>query len=316
GLHDLLAELAARVNYYNSVAGYSLLALAILCTLASYVVMFLTIQRGLPTIWRLRGSDKRTPRELLGAVGLSLLPFLLVYSGWNLFEEDLYQMQYRTWQFHGGDAPSPAEFTYQFAIAAVIAWLLVKLCEAITRRTGSPVSGAFAAVFEANWMFFGVFGVMTLWGFAGEWLQGTVAWHNLVALKDFAANVVPVLPIRVNDGLNLVTADFGWLSDYSLALKNGVMLPLAWLAIAGSCYGREMEDARAIVSERTPRKFDERWQQAPTFVQRWAKRFPPAGTKEKYYPPLHAVRLMLTTSLPGALLFCLFYSVLDLSQNV
>lgn len=319
GLHNLFAEVAARVNFYNAIAGYSILAFAILCRLTCYVLMFLSVQGGLPTVWRLRGTGPRTNRELLTSVGLAIMPFLLVWSAYGLFQDDLRQLQYRTWQFHaheGGGGPPPVEFVYPFAIAAVIAWVLVKVCEAVTRRTKSPVTGTLAAVFEANWMFFSIFGITELLKNGREWLGNTVVVGELGELKDFVADVIPVLPIRVGDAVNVVSFDFGWLGNYTGALSEGLVLPLAWLAIAGCCYGREMEDLREVIGGKHLAKFDDRWQRAPGIVKRWGHKFPPDPIKEKYYPPFHAIRVMLANGLPGFLVFCLLYSLLTLGGSV
>src|SRR5690606_17760731 len=99
GLHDGLVEAAAWVNGFNSVLGSSITATAILCLLASYVFMFQVVQPQLPTVWSLRkqeaevdptikSPERRGAREQLRTVGLSLLPFLIVYSAWGLFEDD------------------------------------------------------------------------------------------------------------------------------------------------------------------------------------------------------------------------------------
>src|SRR5690606_23496763 len=99
-------------------------------------------------------------------------------------------------------------------------------------------------------------------------------------------------------------------------LRDGIALPIAWLAIAGACYGREMEDVKGLVDRRRFARFTGRWDQAPEVVKRYAGRFPPAGFREKYYPAFHALRLMLSSGLPAIFFFCVCYSALQLGSYV
>lgn len=324
GLHDGLLEVAAHVNRHNAVIAFSIVATAILCSLVAYVFMFQTVQPGLPTVFSLRrqeaavdptvnSPERRSAREQLRAVGLALLPFLLVYSAWELFEDDVRAVSYRTWEINPLEGtPSRAEFTLWFAAAAVVAWVLVKVLEGITRRTRNPVTALLAAIFEANWMFFAIYGVSELLKASLAWLQNTLAWANLSDLWHFTDGVGPVLPIRFYDVL--AGLDFGWLGILRDPFTNGIILPIAWLAIAGACYGREMEDVHGLVDRRRFAQVAQRLEKAPNVLQRHARRFPPEGVREKYYPPLHAIRLMLTASVPALLLFCVLYSALDLAN--
>ncbi|MQA77304.1 MAG: hypothetical protein GEV10_02295 [Streptosporangiales bacterium] len=323
GLHDLIAEVAAHVNGINKVAGYALLSLAILCTLTSYVLMFVSVRRGLPTLWSLRQSEaavdptiKAPEREGLGelirSIGLSLMPFLLVYSAWDLFMDDVRQLEYRGWELHPlGGAPSEStDFTWWFAGAGVVAWILVKIFEGITRKTLNPVTGLLAAVFESLWMFFGLLGVLKLGREFLGWLSGTLAWQNLVGTKDIFDGVGPMVPIHFH---HLFTFDLGWFTPFQGAVKDGIILPIAWLAIAGAVYGRQMEDVRILLGDKQLGRVTKTLEKAPGVVKRWANRFPPDGFKEKYYPPLHAIRLMLAAGVPAALLFCVFYGGVELT---
>lgn len=329
GLHDGLLEVAAHVNRVNSVIAYSIVATAILCSLVAFVFMFQTIQPGLPTIWSLRKRDaqldptikspeRRGAREQLRAVGLALLPFLLVYSARNLFEDDLRSVAYRTWEIDFlGDAPERAEFTFYFAGAAVVAYILVKICEFITRRTRNPVTALLAAVGEANWIFFALFGLQTLWGAAQLRISSTLAWHNFSGLRDLIGDIGPVLPIRFHNVFSgLFSFDLGWFAMFSEPLGNGILLPIYWLAIAGVCYGREMEDVKGLVDSRRFARFTGRWDQAPAFVKRYSRAFPTPGMREKYYPPFHAIRLLLSAGVPAILFFCVCYSAIELGGAV
>lgn len=315
GLHDLLLEVAAHVNRVNAVFAYAIVSTAILCSIASFVLMFHVVQPHLPTVSRLRPQGERGLRAHLRGLGMAMLPFLLVYSSWDLMEDDVRRVEYRSWEIDPfGSGPERTDFTLWFAGAAVVAWVIVKIMEGITRRTLNPVTGLLAAVFEALWMFFALFGITQLVKAGLSWLGGTLAWQNFADFWSFADGLGPVLPIRFHDVMGL---DFGWLSIAQEPLTNGIVLPLAWLAICGVCYGREMEDVRDLVDRRRFASVVQRYEvKAPNVLKRYARRFPPAGVREKYYPPLHAIRLMLAASVPALLLFCVFYSAFDLGRVV
>lgn len=323
GAHDLLAEAAAHVNRHIPVLAFSILAIAILCTLASYVLMFLCVQGGLPTVWSVHQEegrlDERTAlagrrglRDTVRTVSLTLMPFLIVYAAWNLFEDDVRDMAYRTWSINPIEAsPSVIDFTLWFAAAGIVAYLLRMVFERLTRTTGSPVTGIITAIFEANWMLFAIYGITRLWGGAQAWFFDTVAWHNLRSLVPDLSGVSSVIPLQFGRAVGAL-GDLGWLSGLAPALKDGIALPLAWLAIAGVAYSREMEDVRSLVMGH--RRVAAVAERAPNVVKRWA-RVPPS-VREKYVPPLHTIRLMLAAGLPAFLLFCVFYGGVELTASV
>src|SRR5690606_37939889 len=111
-------------------------------------------------------------------------------------------------------------------------------------------------------------------------------------------SIGPAIPLRFHNVFaGTFGFDFGWLNIFKDPLRDGIALPIAWLAIAGACYGREMEDVKGLVDRRRFARFTGRWDQAPEVVKRYAGRFPPAGFREKYYPAFHALRLMLSSGL-------------------
>lgn len=314
GVHDLLLEAAAHANRHNAVLGFSILSMAILSLITGYVMMFHTVQPGLPTVHGLQRRQRRGMSDHLRSLGVAILPFLLIYAAWDQFQDDVRKMAYRTWEINPIEAsPQLAEFTLWFAGAAVIAWVVVKIMEGVTRRTGNAVTAALAAVFESLWMFFGLYGLGKLRDAGLAWLHNTLAWHNLAEFWSFGHGVAPVLPFRFHDVLDL---SFGWLAFAKEPLFDGITLPLAWLAICGVCYGREMEDVNHLVDRRRFARVADRLERAPGVLKRHAGRFPPEGFREKYYPPLHAIFLMLAASIPAFLFFCVLYSAIEVGEAV
>lgn len=323
GAHDLLAEAAAHVNRHIPVLAFSVLALAILCTLASYVLMFLCVHSGLPTVWSVHQAEgrlderaalagRRGIRDTIRTVSLTLMPFLLVYAAWNLFEEDVRDMAYRTWSINPLEAsPSVVDFTFWFAAAGIVAYLLRMVFERLTLASGNPIAGVLTAVCEANWMLFALYGITRLLGGAKVWFFDTVAWHNIGSLIPDLSGVSAVIPFQFGRAVGAL-GDLGWLSGVGPALKDGIALPLAWLAIAGVAYSREMEDVRSLVFGH--RRVAAAAERAPSLVKRWAR--VPAPVREKYVPPLHTIRLMLAAGLPAFFLFCFFYSGVEVMSSV
>lgn len=323
GAHDLLAEAAAHVNRHIPVLAFSVLAIAILCSLASYVLMFLSVHGGLPTVWslhreegrldeRFAAAGRRGVRDTVRTVSLTIMPFLIVYAAWNLFEDDVRDMAYRTWEINPLKAsPSTVDFTLWFVAAGIVAYLLRIVFERLTWTTGNPITGVVTAVFEANWMLFAIYGISRLLGGAKVWFFDTVAWHNLSSLVPDLSGVSAVIPLPLGRAFSAL-GDLGWLSALGPALKDGIALPLAWLAIAGVAYSREMEDVRSLVLGH--RRVAAAAERAPNVIKRWAK--VPAPVREKYVPPLHTIRLMLAAGLPAFFLFCVFYSGVEVLSAV
>lgn len=328
GLHDGLSELASHVNRKLPVAGFSILALAILCTLAATALMFLAIQPGLPTVWAVRQEEvqtdptvgvrdphKHSVKEISRSVAQALMPFLLVYAAWSLFMDDVRDMTYRSWEIdmlhRSASLPS---FTNFFALAAVVAFGLRFLFETISKRTGNPVTWILAAVFEANWMFFVIYGIQQLIGKILGWFFGTLAWYNITSAISAIKGLFPVLPFHPGQDSSAVGAWFE--NSINPALSDGLALPIAWLGITGVVYGRELEEVRWVLTGRARALHERMGSIGPDRLRRYLAKFPPAGFKERYYPPFQAIWMMIGAGVPALLLYCVYYDALALGVNI
>lgn len=328
GLHDGLSELASHVNRKVPVAGFSILAIAILCTLTATALMFLAIQPGLPTVWAVRRDEvqgdptvgvrdphRHSVKEISRSVAQALMPFLLVYAAWNLFTDDVRDMTYESWFIDPTHrAASLPSFTTWFALAAVVAFGLRFLFESISKRTGNPVTWIFAAVFEANWTFFVIYGIQQVFGNILGWFFGTLAWHNVAASVSAVKGLFPVLPFHPGQDSSTVGSWFH--SSIVPALGDGLVLPIAWLGIAGVVYGRELEEVRWVLTGRARALHERMGSVGPDRLRRYLAKFPPAGFKERYYPPFQAIWMMIGAGVPALLLFCVFYDALALGENI
>ncbi|MBO0889897.1 MAG: hypothetical protein J2P14_03210 [Acidothermales bacterium] len=328
GLHDGLSELASHVNRSIPVAGFSILAVAILCSLTATALMFLSIQPGLPTVWAVRREEvqtdptlgvrdphRHTVKEISRSVAQALMPFLLVYAAWNLFMDDVRDMTYESFAIDMGKAgASLPAFTNWFAVAAVVAFGLRFLFESISKRTGNPVTWIFAAVFEANWTFFVIYGIQQVFGNILDWFFGTLAWYNIKDAVSAVKGLFPVLPFHPGQDSSVVGDWFR--GSVVPALGDGLVLPIAWLGITGVVYGRELEEVRWVLTGRARVLHERMTSRAPDRLRRYLAKFPPPSFKERYYPPFQAIWMMIGAGVPALLLFCVYYDALALGVDI
>lgn len=244
-VHQLFMHLAAYVGAYSSLGGLLILPLAVLGRLVAYVAMFLTVRSSMPSLLRVDRATTAlvaaTPAarerrgEFTSAVLVSILPFLTFYAAWGLLDEDRLQFSRlaRDWLLRNelfSDSFTTEDrlgaFTFGFLpVAVVLAALLVRV---ITGRLGArlPLWTAPVSVYaETVWVFLLFTFVSQQLAVVRVWLETRVAisWAN--DLGDWFAQWIPP-----------VSWAWEWLGQGVGLIGPAILLPLAWITIAGVIY--------------------------------------------------------------------------------
>lgn len=251
------------------------MSVAVLSALVVGIGMLFTLGRRLASI-----HDPDEP--YLTAIGRTLFPFVLIYLGWNLYYEDLFDVLRADAQrlADAGD-PNNAGNILELSIpicllVALAAWALRIVSEHWYDKRGGRALGVLTAFFEVNFALYGLYSIVQLLDTVRGWVTGRAFWQDLPG----------GLP-----GLGPV--------------KDALVLPLVWLAIAAVVFGLEMHDREAI--EGTP------LESLPDKLTGRRKRLADAASRnvrEKYVPLVHAVRLVFRAGLPLVAWFCLCYATL------
>ncbi len=271
---EALFSASWRLGARDERLGLPVLAVAQLCELAVWVAMFLVVGR------RLRIN---ADRGLLDTVLLTLTPFLAFYALWGLLEPLIADHTWLAVSYEDrGDAPTAvgaAGWKLYLPVAAA-AWVVKAVLMRVTTNRGRLLT-AVLAVLEAVWLFLAFWALTEAAQAISGWLQDRVAWQ-------------------------WATSAFGWVEWFALPLpqlwpgvKDVLLQPLVWLAIAALVYRREGPAPGDTVDRGIARL-------------RWDRRFLvnlfTRDYRDKYLPMLASVRMTLRLGIGFVAALCLLYA--------
>lgn len=247
--HYLLIQLAGFVGAYTGIGGFLVLPLAVIASLLSYVAMFLVLRPEMPGYQALlaAGEDAvdRTRREerraFVDITLAAILPFFLFYAAWQLLKDDVQDyadiaLGINQGRIFDGESTegsvTDVEFGWVSISIIVVAYagryLLKRHSERLPRWT------ALVAVYlEAVWIYFFLFFAQNWLDVARTWIAGRQASVWLADAREWLGETVaPVAWLW--DGI-------GWVINEVGAI---VLLPLAWLTLAGVVLGRALARAK------------------------------------------------------------------------
>ncbi len=243
-VHQLLVQLAGFIGGYTSLGGLLVLPLAVAAKLVAYVAMYLTVRPSLPHV----SAPPSGYRAFANAILVSILPFFAFYSAWGMLTADLTEfasiasdIAFRETGYDvdligdRGGIISVGVLPVAVLVIALIARLLLSRFR--DRLPGWTLG--LAAYAEVLWTFMLFTLVGQWWADAKEWLAGRTGMTWLQAIGDwFAMNISPVAAIW--EGLL-----------WTIGLLAAVLIvPAAWLAVAGVIYGTTFDAAPASVQRR------------------------------------------------------------------
>ncbi|MFC4531014.1 hypothetical protein [Sphaerisporangium dianthi] len=301
----------AEPTGWRAILAFGVLSFGVLVTLTAYIAMLNAAGRALGSRpVQTRTLDERE-RDLVDAIAHTLLPFLVFYSAWGLFEADLSAFQRLLNELH------PAlDFTYigvladlfdvNVLIVIITAGVFaVKVAfERLYSATGKRVFGVANSTFECMWMYFGLISLGNWVGSGVDWLTGRVVWADFLSLFD----KVPALRNLRQLG--------EYAAPYLPDAKDGLVQPLVWLAMAAVVYSSSMtEEAKVIEGTRVEPHVSRLWQRLPAPVQAVAEFFS-RGVRDKYVPLANGFRFVLSGGVLFYLTFCLMYVALEALASV
>lgn len=259
-VHFLVLKLAAWVGARSAVGGILLLPVAALALLVAYVAMFLVLRGSMPGLRSVASvpadaGDRRTA-FLDGVLG-GILPFVAFYAAWGFIREDVisYTNDAFEWQLAWGLRAAVEGLDYDTAgtisdlgftpltigllvIAFAGRWAYKRFGSRLPRRAGAArLAGIVAVYLEALWVYLAAYLVTDLVALVAGWVQTR---QGLVWLADLRGGMTGWLaPLGlVWDVVGLVLSEAGGI----------VLLPIAWLTIAGVIYGQAVKAAAPRLS--------------------------------------------------------------------
>lgn len=258
--HFLVLKLAAWVGARTAVGGILLLPVAALALLVAYVAMFLVLRDGMPGLRTVSplptdGAERRSAflDSLLGGI----LPFVAFYAAWGFIRQDVisYTNDAFGWQIAWGLRAAVEGTAYDrsgtisdlginpltiglLAIAFAGRWAYKRFGARLPRRAGTArVASVIAVYLEALWVYLAAYLVTDLVAVVTGWVQTRQGTAWLADLRGGMTGWLTPLGYAW-DAVGLVLTEAGGI----------VLLPLAWLTIAGVVYGQAVKAAAPQLS--------------------------------------------------------------------
>jgi hypothetical protein len=315
----VIIEIAAFFGATSALVGLLILPLAILARLGSYIAMFLVLRGDMPSFQSIsdKGDDAidRTTsggrrQRVTDIFLISILPFFAFYAAWKLLAGDV--AQYAETALGNIDffAPDSAAGADSRVLEVPLdVWSIGVIVVAFTGRfllkryaANLPRWTNLAAVYlESVWVFLTLFIITTYTATIQEWVSSRAAVHWYESAK--AAVFAAVAPI------GWVWSGVEWAVNETGAL---ILLPLAWLTLAGIVYGRALTKPRMTFApaNRYYAGVRQRVSALPSGVLRRAK---DVGTDltDRWRPLAGAFLLIWRAGVVPMGLFVLAYTVLE-----
>jgi len=260
--------IAAPIGPESPLAALLIVPVAALARLVSYVGMFLAVRRGLRTYREISGGDvafeslRDAAAEFIRVLLASIIPFFTLYAVIGLVAEDLSEYARSAFKYSFGSENGVLRVGDGPLVVAVI---LVALAGRILLKIfGSKLPRWLAIVeiyLEATWIFVALTGVTAVFGTVIEWIEQRQVVGWVLGLREFLSGLAE--PVR------LLFLSVDWLGP---VVAQVILLPLAWLLIAGIVYTRALANVvdDRVIPERLEQAVTSRWAKLPSILQRQA----------------------------------------------
>ncbi|MFB2598076.1 hypothetical protein ACEXQE_09815 [Herbiconiux sp. P17] len=241
----LFIELAAYFGATSALLGFLILPLAILSRLGSYIAMFLVLRGAMPAFQSVSDKDAdaidRTPRtdarqRVVDIFLVSILPFFAFYAAWQLLKDDTQEYASAALAnvnfFAEGPAPTGNVLDLQLDAWTIAVIVVAFAGRFLIKRYSSKLprwTNLVAVYLESVWVFLTLFLISNYTTTIQEWIgsRAAIQWYDAVKAAAFS-----------------LFAPFGWIwSGIEWAVTETgalILLPLAWLTLAGIVYGRAL----------------------------------------------------------------------------
>jgi len=297
-VHFLVLKLAAFVGAGSAVGGILLLPLAALALLIAYVAMFLVLRDGMPGLRALAPlPDDRGERRaafLDGVLG-GILPFVAFYAAWGFIREDViaYTNDAFEWQFirslnavvEGSDYDTSGTISDLGINPLTIGLLVIAFAGRwALKRFGArapKLLGLVAVYLEALWVYLAAYLVTDLLSLVTDWVQSR---QGIIWLEDLRSGLTGWLsPLGfLWDGVELLLGEAGGI----------ILLPVAWLTIAGVIYGQAVKASAPRLSGARIDRVRARYGTLPARLRRRIRDYSDSLVVGRFRPIGAAVALM------------------------
>lgn len=272
----VVIEVAGFVGAWSAVGGLLLMPLAILARLIGFVAMFLVLRDGmarLGAIAPLPASAAERRRAFVDALLAGVLPFFAFYAAWGYLRDDMSAYAARALevqrevnaasQLLGGEAVTRGAGTIDqlgfepVTIALIVVAFAGRWAWNRYRERLPRLLSLVAVYLEAIWVFLTVILISEATGWVTGWIGSRQAMVWLADLRAWVAE--QLVPIAwVWEGVEWLLGEVGGV----------VLLPVAWLTIAGVVYGQAVAAEAPQLSGEVADRVRHGWGALPAGLRR------------------------------------------------
>lgn len=231
--------IAAPLTADNTLGALLIVPIAVLARLISYIGMFLALRRAMPGYRTIAGGDvqfaslKDAATEFMNVLLVTIGPFFTLYALLGLLTEDI--RTYGNLAFrHAGIGNTVFDASGPLVIVVVIVALALRLALRVFGRRLPGWVGIFEIYLEATWILVALTGLTQVLGSVIEWFNNRQIVFWIGNAREWLSSLWE--PLR----LGFLGID--WLVPVALQV---ILLPLAWLLIAGIIYLRALVDVES-----------------------------------------------------------------------
>jgi hypothetical protein len=240
----LLIELAAVLGSHSPLLGVLVMPLAVLARLGSFIAMFLVLRDSMPAFSKLEAAGATDvdlepargarPTRVSDVFLVSILPFFAFYAAYQFLHAD--QIEYESSTLskinffvgtHTGD-----DLEIRFGVLPIVILVLAFAARILLKRYAQRLPRwvpIITVYLEALWVYLLVFFVNDYFQTAADWVHGRAVF---VWFGDIRSSLTGAL------------SPLGWAwsaIEFLIGTAGGLLvLPVAWLTIAGVMYGRAL----------------------------------------------------------------------------
>ncbi|WP_213815362.1 hypothetical protein [Glaciihabitans sp. dw_435] len=319
----VIIELAATVGTTNALLAFLIMPLAILARLASFIAMFLALRGGMPAFTALAATGGDSVDRTDGGAGASrtgvsdlflasILPFFAFYAAWQFMQEDTLRyaasaLEKINW-FSNVDT-SGGVLSLQLTWGSGAAIVAAFIGRFLLKRYGPrlPRWTVIVSVYlEAVWVYLTLFLINAYLSRFNNWVDSRAAVHWAADARAAVDGIFAPLG-QLWDGVAWVIGEAGGL----------ILLPVAWLALAGIVYGRALDSAPIglrIPSNRYVERARAGYARVPSVI---ARRVGDVGSDfiGRWKPLANALTLIWRAGVVPMGIFVLAYTVLQAASG-
>lgn len=333
GASELSLWLGAVVSQHNGWLALLIFALGIVATLVSYVLMLRAVGRVLGVGALVPEAEQDATRlPVVQVLALTLLPFLGIYSVFDYIKSEVSQLSALSFYVGGGVFGSEGLLgrldprtsrTAMVVTAGVVVgcYLVRRLLDHLHERTGWRPLGLAAAYVEACF-------ILALLLSGGRLLESFQLWWQDRQFHQWIATAVEGLsttlaPLRIEVPELIAAIGSGLAQLWSWTL-DGVLEPVAWLAVAALVFGSQVLTVADLwrtgqpVGSATPR----RARAIPTGDRGRVRRAGLAlqelfagDLDDRYLPTWQSIRLVLHAGTLFLAAFVLLHATVDAASH-